>query len=227
MDINYFLSNLLEPFSYGLCFLFFLYFSWKNNKAKWKALTVYYFLSALLMLKAVYSNPNIQIYSLQSLLICICLGTYFYHVFFPPWKRKLVIVFCIVQSAYYIVGNFILSRPLVFDSTGYAILSIIVVLMAFMYMHQILTNVTEEPLSWNLDFWFVSSQLVYYLGAFFIFLTYGYLTQKILASDLYSDENRIYISQLWRVHNVLLFLSSLTILAAILWISFRRRSRLL
>lgn len=225
MNLNYFLRDLLEPFSFGLCFLFFLYYSWKNNKGKWRALTVYYFLATLLMVKAAYSNPNIEIYSLLILLTSICLSTYFYYTLNFAWKKKLVILFCLIQSAYYITGNFIFSPPKILDSTGYVILSISIVVMAFMYMHQILTNVTEEPLSWNLDFWFVSSQVVYYLGSFFIFLTYGYLTQKIMPSGLYSEENRIYISQLWRIHNVLLFLSSLIISAGIIWISFRRRSR--
>ncbi len=225
MNLSYFLRDLLEPFSFGLCFLFFLYHSWKNKKAKWRALMVYYFLATLLMVKAAYSNPNIEIYSLLGLLSAICIGTYFYYTLYLSWKKKLVIAFCIIQSGYYITGNYIFSPPKFFDSTGYVILSIDIVLMAFMYMHQILTNVTEEPLSWNLDFWFVSSQLVYYLGSFFIFLTYGYISQKLLASDLYSYENRVYISQLWRVHNVLLFLSSLIISAGILWISFRRKSQ--
>ncbi len=225
MSIDYFFRNLLEPFSFGLCFLFFLYHSWKNNKVKWRVLPVYYFLATLLMVKAAYSNPNIEIYSLLSLITSICLGAYFYYTLFLPWKKKLVIMLCMVQSTYYIIGNFIFSPPKILDSTGYVILSISIVVMAFMYMHQILTNVTDEPLSWNLDFWFVSSQLVYYLGSFFIFLTYGYLTQKIMPSGLYSYENRIYITQLWGIHNVLLFLSSLIISAGILWISFRRRSQ--
>jgi hypothetical protein len=192
---------------------------------KWKVLMIYYFIATALLLKAAYSEKNIEIYSLLSLLTFVCVGSYFYYTFLISWKKKLVILFCVIQGAYYILGNFIFSPAKFFDSTGYVILSIGIVLMAFMYMHQILTNVTEEPLSWNLDFWFVSSQLVYYLGSFFIFLTYGYITQKLLASDLYSYENRVYISQLWRVHNVLLFLSSLIISAGIIWISFRRRSR--
>ncbi len=183
----------------------------------------YYFMATLLMLKAAYSKTNIEIYSLLCLLTFICMGLYFYYTIFTLWKKRLVILFCAIHTGYYIISIFLFPSPLVFDSTGYIILSTGVVLMAFMYMHQVLTNVTEEPLSLNFDFWFVSSQLVYHLGSFFIFLTYGYLTQKILISDLYSDQNRIYLSQLWRVHNVLLFLSSVIISASVLWIFFRKR----
>ena len=224
MTFHFFISNLLEPISYGLVGLFLLFFIRKYNKMKWKVLMVYYFIAVALQLKAAYSEANIELYSLLSLLTFISMGTYFYYTLLVPWKRRLVIFFCVIQVAYYIRENIFLPGAQVFDSTGYVILSIGVVLMSFMYMHQPLTNVTEEPLSLNFDFWFVSSQLFYHLGSFLIFLTYGYFTQKILSSNLYSYENRIYLSQLWRVHNVLLFLSSLIISVGILWLSFRRRS---
>jgi hypothetical protein len=109
---------------------------------------------------------------------------------------------------------------------GFVILSVGVVLMSFLFMHQILTNVTEEPLSWNFDFWFVASQLFYHLGSFFVFLTYGYLTRKLQISNDYSIENRVYLSQLWLGHNVLLFLSALVIAGSLLWIYFRKKSPL-
>lgn len=225
MSFHFFISNLVEPISYGLCFLFLLFHVRKNNIVRWKTLVVYYFIATLLMLKAAYSETNIEIYSLLSVLTFVCLGLYFYYTLFSRWKKFVTVFFCMVETAYYLADNFIFDSPTVFDSTAYVILSVGIVLMAFMYMHQILTNVTEDPLSHNFDFWFVSAQLIYYLGSFFIFLTYGYLTQKILTTNLYSYENRIYLSQLWRVHNVLLFLSSLITSAGIVWISFRRKSR--
>jgi hypothetical protein len=95
-----------------------------------------------------------------------------------------------------------------------------------MFMHQILANVSEESLSMNFDFWFVSSLLIYNLGAFIIFLTFGYLTRKILPAELYSFENRDLVTAVWGVHNVLLFLSSLLTLASAVWISFHKKSLL-
>ena len=224
MTLHFFISNLLEPISYGLCALFLLFYIRRGNQLKWKVLLVYYFIAVALQLKAAYAETNIEIYSLLALITSIFLSSYFYFTLTSTWKRSLVISFCIIQTGYYVVANYIFSAIQVFDSTAYVILSVSAVLMAFMYMHQILTNITEEPLSLDFDFWFVSSQLFYHLGSFLIFLTYGYLTQKILTSDLYSYENRIYLSQLWRVHNVLLLLGSLFISAGVIWISFRRRS---
>lgn len=224
MSFHFFISNLLEPISYGLCGLSLLFYIQRSKQQKWKILLVYYFIAVVLQLKAAYSDTNIGIYSLLSSVTCLSLGAYFYDTLIASWKRRLVILLGAIQIGYNIVVNVLFSGAQVFDSTAYVILSSGIVLMAFLYMHQMLTNVTEEPLSLNFDFWFVSSQLFYHLGSFLIFLTYGYLTQKILTSDLYSYENRIYLSQLWRVHNVLLFLSSLFISVGILWTSFRRRS---
>jgi hypothetical protein len=135
-----------------------------------------------------------------------------------------VIFFIFLQTCYYLIEIFRAEPPKVFDSLGFVILSVGIVVMSFLFMHQILTNVTEEPLSWNFDFWFVSSQLLYHLGSFFIFLTYGYLTKKLISSPEYSKQNIFYIRQLWVAHNVLLFLSALMIAGSLLWISFRRKS---
>jgi hypothetical protein len=87
-----------------------------------------------------------------------------------------------------VVNNLIFPGRAIFDSTAYVLLSSGIVIMAFMFMHQVLTHVTEEVLSMNFDFWFICSQLVYFLGAFAIFLTYNYLTQKII-EGFYSWEN--------------------------------------
>jgi hypothetical protein len=40
---------------------------------------------------------------------------------------------------------------------GYVVVSICLILLAFVYFHQLLTHVNEESLVFNLDFWFVCS----------------------------------------------------------------------
>ena len=176
------------------------------------------------MLKAVYTDPNLELYNLLCLITFVCVGSFYYYTFHSLLKKRLVIILGFFHAGYYVVGNFYYS-PEVFDSTGFVFLSFSMVVLAFMYLQQILTNVTEEPLSHNFSFWFVSGQLVYYLGSFFIFLTYGYFTRKLLTFNEYSIENRIYLSGLWHTHNVLLFLVSLIISGGILWTYYRRKSR--
>jgi hypothetical protein len=222
-SFHFFIDNLLEPVSYGLCFLFILWHARHDKHPKWKALIVYYFVASLLMWKAAYAYPNLMLYSLLCLLSGIGIGIYFYYTLKPVVKKGIVIAFIALQAGYYLIDITQAEPPKVFDSLGYVMLSVGVVLMSFLFMHQILTNVTEEPLSWNFDFWFVSSQFFYYLGSFFIFLTYGYFTEKLISSPEYSKDNLFYIRQLWLGHNVLLFLSALVIAGSLLWISFRRK----
>jgi hypothetical protein len=221
---QFFVHNLLEPCSFGLCFLLILVHTRFDKHRKWRALVIFYFIASLLMWKAAYAHPNLVYYSLLCLISSIGISAYFYYTLATKWKKMIVIFFGAVQAGYFLVENLKGTEASAFDSMGFVILSAGVVLMSFMFMHQILTNVTEEPLSWNFDFWFVSSQLFYHLGSFFVFLTYGYLTRKLLFSNDYSIENRMYLSQLWLGHNVLLFLSALVIGGSLLWISFRRKS---
>jgi hypothetical protein len=96
--------------------------------------------------------------------------------------------------------------------------------MIFMYIHELLANVSEHPLLFSFDFWFVSAQIIYYLGSFIIFLSFNYLTKKILPTELYSHENRAILTKLWGVHNVLLFLGSLLTTGGAAWISSRKKS---
>jgi hypothetical protein len=220
---QFFVHNLLEPCSYGLCFLCILLHGRLDEHAKWKALIIFYFVASLLMWKAAYTHPNLVHYSVLCLLTSIAIGFYFFYTLTTRLKKAIVIFFGLFQAGYFLVDNLNSAQAVALDSMGYVVLSMGIVLMSFMFMHQILTNVTEEPLSWNFDFWFVSSQLFYHLGSFFVFLTYGYLTRKLLFSNDYSIENRMYLSQLWLGHNVLLFLSALMIAGSLLWISFRKK----
>jgi hypothetical protein len=223
-SFQFFLDNLLEPVSLGLYFLLILWHARHDKHPKWKALVVYYFVASLLMWKAAYAYPNLMLYNLLCLLSGIGFGIYFYCTLTSVVKKGIVIAFVVLQAGYYLIDITQAEPPKVFDSLGYVMLSVGVVVMSFLFMHQILTNVTEEPLSWNFNFWFVSSQLFYHLGSFFVFLTYGYFTNKLISSTDYSNEKRLYLSQLWTGHNVLLFLSALVIAGSLLWISFRRKS---
>jgi hypothetical protein len=218
------ISHVLEPVSYFLSGVFLVYHARKDKRVGIKVLSFCYFLSGLLMIKAAMAfTNNIIIYDLICLLTSIGIGCYFYTILVGRFKRGVVIFICFLNVGYYVVNNWIYPNHL-FDSKAYVLLSSSIVVMAFMFMHQILTHLTEEALSMNFDFWFVCSQLVYFLGAFAIFLTYNYLTQKILPEGFYSKENRLLLTNLWSVHNILLFLSSIITSSGIVWIAYRRKS---
>jgi len=113
-----------------------------------------------------------------------------------------------------------------FPSMGFIIVSSGIIVLVFLYLHQLFSKIAGDGLSGNFDFWFICSQLIYQLGSFFIFLTYNYLTQKILPNESYTYENRSLLASLWGVHNVLLFLGSLITCFGVAWI-YRKKSRLL
>ena len=195
-----------------------------------KILAGYYFFVGLLIAKANHlfspadpGEDNLYIYRLLCVLTSICLSAYFHTILSKKWKKALVLVFCAFNCVYYLFNNVIGDGHKVFDSMAYVLLSSTLVVLIFIFMHQLMTNVGEEPLSMNFDFWFSSSQLIYFLGSFLVFLTYGYLTKKAISSDGYRGYSQSLI-WLWGVHNVLLFLSALLTVGSIAWMSFHKKS---
>jgi hypothetical protein len=171
-------------------------------------------------------GSNIAIYDILCLLTSIFFSFYFLYALRSRWKKAFTVVLCAAQINYYVLRTVVFKSAPLFDSIGYVILSMCIVVMIFMFLHQVLSHVTEAPLLMDFDFWFVSSQLIYFLGSFIIFLTFNYLTRKILPAELYSHENRVLLTKLWGVHNVLLFLCSLLTLSGILWIASGRKNQI-
>ena len=166
---------------------------------------------------------NIDIYNLLNLITVISFGLYFSTIINSVTERIVIGAVCVVMVIYFIKTNLLPSSELLFDSTGQVLLSVSILVMVFFFMAQLLHNVNEEPLSMNFDFWFSSAQLTYYLATFFIFLTFRYLTKKVIDGN-YLDEDRELLTKLWAVHNVILFLSSSIIAGSTLWIRYRSKS---
>jgi hypothetical protein len=183
-------------------------------------LTAYYFLATLLMIKAILVENNIKLYSLLSALTATAMCIYFFYTLTTQSKKIAVALLYAANMLYFLVSE--LSVTTVFDSGAFVLLSSSVVAMVFMFMHQTLSHVNEQPLSLNFDFWFACAQLVYHVGAFAIFLSNRYLSLMVIADN--SWESRILFTELWGVHSVLLFLSSLVIAGSVLWIFYRNRS---
>lgn len=192
-----------------------------------KVLSGYYIICCLIIIRATLSSgtsvPNLYLYSILCVLSSFCLGAYFYNILLSKPGKRLVLIFCAINGLYYLFANFIRDGHAVFPSMAYVLLSTSVVILCFFYIVQLLGNVKEEPLSMSFDFWFVASLLIYFIGTFVIFLTYGYLTQLAINDKSYTGSSEP-LAWLWGLHNVLLFLSSLLTSAGIAWIYFHRRS---
>lgn len=227
MSFQYLITAFLEPISYFTYLVSILLYSWSwQANFRLRVLSGYYAIATALMIIAALENQdgsNIGMYDMLFLSTSIGLGIYFYTVLQVLIKRVVVVFICSFEIIYFIFNNIIFKGSPLFDSTAYVILSIGVVIMIFMFMHQILTNVSDKSLLVNFEFWFVASLMIYFLGSFVIFLTFTYLTRKILPAQLYSAENRQLLTAVWGVHNVLLFLGSLLTLGSLVWISFRKK----
>jgi hypothetical protein len=216
----------MEPLSFLLPGLFLLYYARIDDRARIKVLIGYYLLGCLLMIKANMFNPlsdNINDYRLMCLLTSLAISFYFYSCLEDRWQRSTILLFGAVHVSYYIGYYFTDYDPKAFDSLGYVLTSFSIVVMVFFFMYQTLRNVTDEPLSRNFDFWFVTAQMLYHCGSFIVFLTYGYFTKKIQTANQYTLPNRFLLMQLWNGHNILLLISSLLICTSVVWISWRRK----
>jgi heme/copper-type cytochrome/quinol oxidase subunit 4 len=216
----------MEPLSFLLPGLFLLYYTRIDDRARIKVLVGYYLLGCLLMIKANMFNPlsdNINDYRLMCLLTSLAMSFFFYSCLEDRWQRWTIILFVVVHVGYYLGYYFMDNDPKAFDSLGYVLTSFSIVVMVFFFMYQTLRNVTDEPLSHNFDFWFVTAQMLYHCGSFIVFLTYGYFTKKIQTSNQYTLPNRYLLMQLWNGHNILLLISSLLICTSVVWISWRRK----
>ena len=217
------ISFWLEPAALILYWGAFLLFTLKFDRSfHFRVLCGYYLMASIIMLK-VFRSPNIFVYNIMYVFNAMALGQYFYSLLIGKRQRMVAALLMMVPLIYYIVNNVVFGGEEVFDSLGYVLSSIVIVIMIFMFLSQTLANVTEDLLSMNFNFWYVASQLIYQLGAFIVFLTFNYLTKKILTAD-YSHENRAVLTKLWGLHNVLLFLSALLTIFGVLWTFSHKKS---
>jgi hypothetical protein len=165
---------------------------------------------------------NVWAYNALFLAGSVCIGIYFNKILKNSVSKIIVVVFIFLQVIYFITRNLIFDKLFVFDSFGYSIVSISIIMFSFMYLYEKFKHIDELKIYHNNHFWIIAGYLIFYIGGFFIFTTFYYLTNKIMPT--YTYEERELLTTLWGVHNVLLFLSALTTLTGSLWITFRERS---
>ncbi len=215
---------IIEPVAFLIYFGALAYYAWRvDGGSRYKVLSGYYFLATVLLTRAAfifYSSSTTHFYNLLYLITSVCLSYYFFSLLRDRWKKILAIVSGLATLLYYLTN----TEEIYFDSIGHVIASTGIVVLIFVYLHQIMNNVTEEPLSLNFDFWYVCIQLMYHLGSFAIFLSYNYFTYRYFSAGDDTKEVGQMLTYLWGVHNVLLFLGSLLTWSGLLWIVYRRRS---
>ena len=227
MTLLKFITNLLEPFSYLLYLIGILihyrHTRWRSQK--W--LGVYYFLATILMIITtnIFSDEttnNIWAYNVSAVVAAVCIGVYFHQLLQSNLKKWVVVCLLSGFLLYAFIKNIIMKDFGLFDSMGYSYVSASVAVYVMMYFHQLLSHVTDTNLFRQFNFWLASGYLIYFMGSFIIFLSYYYFTKKILST--YTSEERDLLTTLWGVHNMLLFVSALSLLLVSLWLTYQKKS---
>lgn len=229
MTLYKFIGNYLEPTAYLIYFIALALYARRYKGKLIIALLSYCFITFVVMLTTsilvdVTEYNTIWLYNIHAFLTITFLGFYFRSLFLSRVKTNLATLLCLLIGLYLVVKNIVLKDFQLFDSIGYSLVSAAIVFFVLMYFHQLLSNVTDQNIFRNFNFWLSSGYLVYFAGSFIIFLSYYYLTKKIL--DSYTPQERELLTTLWGVHNMLLFVSSFSLLIGSLWLTYRKKSAL-
>lgn len=223
-----FITNLLEPFCYLIYFIALIIYHRRNAQKGMKILLVYYGAAFLLMTYGSlnvyfhFTAANIWAYHSTALCAAIAIGFYFHGILQTRLKKIVTLGLMSVYILYVAYRTVFARGPFLFDSIGYALVSASIAVYVFLYFHQLLHNVTEQNILKQFNFWLASGYLIYFVGSFLIFISYYYLTKKILAT--YTKEERDLMTALWGVHNLLLFISAASLLIGSVWLTSRRKS---
>lgn len=228
-----FITNYLEPVA-CLLYLVALLLNCNGGKRTQVFPLIGHYLVATVLLtigcfQMAPTDNNLWIYDVVSVLTSVCVGAYFYTVLQAPAKKRTVLVLMLLSLAYATIRNLGLNGPRLFDSVGYSLTSVSVVVYVFLYFHQLLKNVSEANILREFDFWLASGYLLYYVGSFVIFVSYYYLTKRLMENDTSLGDPslrsaRRLLTALWGLHNVLLFIGAITLLTSSVWVSYRRKS---
>ncbi len=219
------LSNWLEPLAYFIFFTSTL-FLYNGKEIIPKALLYFSLISTLLM---VASSCIVQFQLVENNLICYYFLEMITNIFliilinqiikFKTIKQFLLII-CIANAAYSIYLCISFNKTSLYNSIGNAILCFTVTIFSFAYFIDKFKNIDEKKIYHTIQFWIVIRFFFYYVTNVFIFVYYFYLSKKVFPNG--SFEDAVLLTQLWGLHNIFLFISSL-IFTFILCILYRKK----
>lgn len=225
-----FIANTLEPLSYFIYTVALLLRYRVDKRKKIKVLVVYYIIATVLMVYASWAinlpdgdlrRNNNWVYNLLFLLPDTLLFYFFYLTLGPARKRTVVTLLALLNVSVFTVNDFVLNQFNEFNSFCNSCFSLSIVICVLMYFHQVLTNISEKDILLDFDFWLIAGYLLYFLGSFFIVVTYDYLASRIQQHATFEQQTQL--GNVWGVGNILLFLSASLTLIGNLWTQRRER----
>ena len=204
-------AKFLEPFSYFIYSVgFIISIGWKKSVKK-NLLLLYYIFStgitfyACLLAYLKTLGDNNWLYNFFFLITVIALSFYFHQTLASKGKKHLVKFILLVNILLFIWYDVILEKFWEeYNNYVVAFCFLSIVVYSFLYFHELITNVNEQSILLDFDFWLISGYLLYFLGAFFVVL-------------FYKNASVVQRSFLWGLHSGILFLSSVITLAGSLW----------
>ena len=215
-----FIKNELEPFAY-LIFAVGTFLQYRReNLIIRKALFLFYCFSTLALAYASKiawdeNDNNNWIYNIHYITSCIFFGYYFYNILIFKKSKTFCLLLYGIGFIVIIITSYFLKNTW-FNSFGSSLLFIIIVCSCFFYFRQLFLSPKEESLFLTFDVWLVSGYLLYFLGGFFVILTYNYFSYRL------PYEKQYLLADIWAVQNVLLLIASILTLSGYLWISSRK-----
>ncbi|MBL7873392.1 MAG: hypothetical protein JNM78_17370 [Cyclobacteriaceae bacterium] len=224
--MKYFLWQSSEPIAFLIYVGAFFFYARKiDGGLHYWIITITYLFATILLTRASIrvegDTSNNFYYNLLYPITSAGISYYFFTLLLARWKKIVAIISCLTTVAYY----FSHLDQEYFDSIGHVIASTGIVLLIFLYLQQLVSYVTETPLSLNFDFWFVCVQLMYQLGSFAIFLSYNYFTQQYLVASDGKREISVMLGDLWIVHNIILFVGAIVTAYAVVRVSKKFNTR--
>jgi len=219
--VEYFLKNDLEPVAY-LVYMVVLFLQFNQRKAirHW-VLSVYSLFAAVSIYVGIIlteneykklvpqnsiwhflTEQNNWTYSLVYIINACVFSWLFYTLLRGKIRRIIIIACCLVNVIFFIytdiISNLFLSA---FNSAVYGLTFLTIILYTLLYLYELLTNIKEENLLEDFDFWLICGYLLYYLGSFVIVIYYQNADPPERGS-------------IWSMNNIILFICSLILLVA-------------
>ncbi|TXI33300.1 MAG: hypothetical protein E6Q58_02950 [Niabella sp.] len=154
---------------------------------------------------------NYWVYELNMLLsfgiLLFLFGKYLLHL-----KNSIIYLLAFLVIISNTITHYFYGWAATFNSYGYALISIVIVLFCLYFFYYRLINTPEEVSVPDTSiFWSIVGIFTYYAGAFFIFISY-----KVLIATESSS-----LGILWRFHNILLLICCLYISYGVICKNYR------
>ena len=154
---------------------------------------------------------NILLYQTNCLTSLVLL-TLFFNEVIPAFKKHKWFKILSWSLVTLLTAYMFFEKKSSFNSHSFSYTGLIIVMYSLLYFynkiaHPSLTKITKEPV-----FWFVTGFFIYYSATFMIFVSYGVLT----------EEQKIDVNLLWRLHNIIFFIMCVYISVGYLCITSRK-----